>query len=603
MKQAQETRALAVNSRAGAEKLVGYLLDDFYVELAPVGRLELIGEMAKRASAYYQGLPAAMRTAETDANHARALLRLGDVQENEGKAAEADLTYRRSIALIEPVIADGKASDADRLVLADALNGRASAAIAGDDFTAAKKLIDRSVGMASPLALAPGASQAARLSYARARTRAGYIKLRSSNDMDGAVVELNAARAVLSDVAERRASMPVMIAYLKAGQWLQECEARGDSTDYARAEALAQEDLLGIAQVLQRQPNHKQALVMRDAVRFMRGFFAFQQRNAGLALKIFANAAAMQREALRSDPDNQFIVDAVVIDLGWQGRALASLGRPHEVTEIMDEIWSLYKNKAASTYQANNLYTYAYQMATIHAELGERDKIGPMIERFHGYLRLLKSGKNSSEALAISLMGEASEIAVADIAGDTASPQALVQLRQRSEGLLAQSHGVSLFYVQVALLIAHRAAAHQAFAAGDYARAEAESGAALKLHNMDISDVARPVFLAEHALALARLRRLPEARALVKLALDEQRAQIAAGSDDQTLRMELAQSLYVSALTQPTAGMAELKEAAALLDRLPAEMQAYRTVRLWRGRIADEMRLNTRAGLAAGSAS
>lgn len=544
-----------------------------------------------------------MRTAETDANHARALLRLGEVQLTEQKTVDAEQTFKQTIALIEPAIAGDRGGDADRLILADALLGHGNAAIAGGDFTAAKKLIARSVGISSPLALASGATRAARLSYANARTRAGYIKLRAYSDMDGAVIELNAARAVLNDVAERQASMPVMIAYLKAGQWLQETEERGDRTDHARAEAVAQEVLSGIAQVLQQRPNHKQALAMRDAVQFMRGYYALQQRSAGLALNIFAKGVAMQRETLRADPGNQSAVDGMVIDLGWQGRALVSLGRPHEAAQVMGEIWSLYKNKAASVYQTNNLLSFASLMAVIHAELGERDKRGAMIERFHGYAQLLKSGKDSNEALAISVAAEAFDIDVADIAGDAASSQALVQLRQRGEGLLAQSRGVSQFNAQASLLIAHRAAAHQAFADGDYARAEAESGAALKLHGMNTSDVARPVFRSEHAMALARLRRLPEARALVKLALDEQRAQITAGSDDQTLRLELAQSLYASALTQPTAGKAELTEAAALLARLPSAMQDYRTVRLWRGRIADELRLNTRAGLATGAAS
>ena len=53
----------------------------------------------------------------------------------------------------------------------------------------------------------------------------------------------------------------------------------------------------------------------------------------------------------------------------------------------------------------------------------------------------------------------------------------------------------------------------------------------------------------------------------------------------------MAQSLYALAWTRPNGGTIELKEAAALLDALPAAMQPYRTVRLWRERIVQGTRI------------
>ncbi len=64
MKRAQEaeakseqTRLMAEQARGESEKLVVYLLDDFYLELAPVGRLDIVGALAKRALDYYNALP------------------------------------------------------------------------------------------------------------------------------------------------------------------------------------------------------------------------------------------------------------------------------------------------------------------------------------------------------------------------------------------------------------------------------------------------------------------------------------------------------------------------------------------------------------------
>ena len=70
MHQAQKTRAIAEAARSESERLIVYLLDDFYRELEPVGRLEIVGELARRSLAYYDGLPAELRGDETKRNQA-----------------------------------------------------------------------------------------------------------------------------------------------------------------------------------------------------------------------------------------------------------------------------------------------------------------------------------------------------------------------------------------------------------------------------------------------------------------------------------------------------------------------------------------------------
>ena len=59
---AEATGMMAEKARGEAEKLVVFLLDDFQLELAPVGRLDIVAGLAKRAIDYYAGLPDALRT-------------------------------------------------------------------------------------------------------------------------------------------------------------------------------------------------------------------------------------------------------------------------------------------------------------------------------------------------------------------------------------------------------------------------------------------------------------------------------------------------------------------------------------------------------------
>lgn len=599
MKQAQETRVLADSSRNGAETLVGYLLDDFYTELAPTGRLELVGGLASRTVSYYQNLPAALRSSETEANHARALFRLGQVQFGEGKWAAAVKTLDQAYVLLEPVAARDRSNEANQISLANVELVRGRVAYASGDTKIAMTRYLHAVAIATPFALTPKASLAARLVYAGARTWAGHAKLRSGDGV-GAGVELNAARAVLGDVAERQANLPERIAYLQAGQWLHETLARGENKDYVGAEKVAQEILTETQEILQKRPNDRDAIRINHAVNYRRGAFALDQRQTGAALAILTDVVQFAQNMRRSDPGNQNHVDYLAVDLARQAKAFARLGRSSESSIASNTLWALYEQLPPSGYQAGNLFSYARNMATIYAEQGEARSLAGMRERMRTYVQISLKGKEEKHAIAISLEHEASDLAVAAIAGDAkVTPTALADVLRRGEQLLAQSKDKAIEnHVHPALALVLQIQAHLAYAKGDYDQAERSSRDALRLTlQIDATSVDAPKFRMEHALALARLKRLTEATALIKLALDVQRGQIADGADDQMLRFELAQSLYVSALTQPKAGGKELAEAASLIDKLPAALQNYRTIKLWRSRINDEIRLNTRAAL------
>ena len=56
-KETAKTRAISEASRAESEKLVVFILDDFYEEMSPIGRLDVIGGLAKKAAEYYKQLP------------------------------------------------------------------------------------------------------------------------------------------------------------------------------------------------------------------------------------------------------------------------------------------------------------------------------------------------------------------------------------------------------------------------------------------------------------------------------------------------------------------------------------------------------------------
>jgi len=603
MRRAQDTQAQADSARNGAETLVSYLMDDFNTELAPIGRLDLVGELAKRTVDYYNNLPPGLSNTATQANHARALIRLGQVLGNEGKLEQAAKTVDQAIALLEPIVANSNVTETNQLSLANAVTFRGLVYYASGDRVSAKTMYERSVALVAPLALSPKASAAARLEYARSRTNVGFYTIRKGDYSSGAI-ELNAARRVISDATERENNIPMMMVYLQAGQWLQETMGRGAVKDYKGAEVLAQELIDGTNEVLQKRPNHRDALRVRAGVKFMRAFFAFDQGQAGMALSVFNTGVDTYEEARRTDPTRIAPINSLAIHLGFQARALIELGRSKEAKLASERIWTLYESIPSSNDQAYNLYGFSIAIAEVYAELDETQALTAMRRRIHTYGEMFLVGKEASLAQGLALTYKTDELALATITGESSvTADALAAARLRGEQLLAKSKTEeNKRDILNSLSKLQRLQARFAYTKGDYAQALESSNQALaSVLQTNQTALGIATYRIEYALALARLKQLPEASKLIQEVLDVQRSMIANGADSQTLRLELAQSLYVSALTQPKAGGKELAEAATLIAKLPSEMQDYRTVKLWRSRINDEIRLNTRAALGVGA--
>lgn len=600
MKRAQETRILADTSRDGAEKLVGYLLDDFYTQLQPIGRVDMIDGLARRTANYYQNLPDAMRSRETDANYARALLRLGEVIRSEGNLIDAGKVLDQSIALLEPVVAANKSNEANSLVLSEVLLQRGMVAFSTSERTLASKLIDRATLLATPFASAPNASLAARLTYALARTRVGFVKLRNF-DMTGARIDFDAARALLANGAERSANIPAMIAYLDAGRWILETLGRGDVKDYEASDKLAQDIIDGTDEVLKQRPFDKDALRIKLGVYLIEGHFLQDQGLASRSLALWQEGARVASEQLRADPQNSTLTDSMALHVGLSMSAMALLGRPSDAIAESEKVWALYERTPPTAFQAFNLLYGALRIGEVYAELGDTKQVAAMEHRIDQYAQLRTKGLPQQAAQAITLLGQTWSLSLSERLDPTSiSTERLADFIRRDEQLLAQSESQETNnYGHTVQRVLRRIQAHRAYAAGDYQLAETSSRLALDAElQRDFASPDLPVFRMELALALARMKKLPEASALIQEVLKVQRGQIANGADDQILRLELAQSLYVSALTQPGAGSKELAEAATLIAKLPAAIQNYRSVVLWRQRIADEIRLNTRAALA-----
>jgi hypothetical protein len=96
---AKKADAQAQQARGDAEKLVGFLIEDFYAELEPTGRQETITKLADQALKYFDGLPPQLITPQTQIYRGMALLRSGGARlaGDDIKAGSANIAEARAI--------------------------------------------------------------------------------------------------------------------------------------------------------------------------------------------------------------------------------------------------------------------------------------------------------------------------------------------------------------------------------------------------------------------------------------------------------------------------------------------------------------------------
>ena len=583
LRESRETRAIAEATRGDAEKLVGFLLEDFHAELEPVGRLDMIGDLASRTVSYYRSLAPSMRTADTEANRGRALLRLGDVQRAQGRLGESAATLDDSVSALRSLVKQPGASEAVKLTLAEAMYSRGLVAYAAGDQSLAKQLIGDAAAIAKPFLLPGDAARRARRVYATALTRVGYMKMRDL-DHAPAKADMRAALAALRAGGPVERDMRTAVVYSDTAAWLQEELSRFER-DYAGAERVA-EDALGVARsVLAKRPNHVVAMRITERVLFNRAVAAEARGRHAEALAALAQANAMNAAMLRIEPGNQQTIDTKSIKRGAAAESLFALGRPDEAARTSDEGLALYAARAPSAYQSGNLMGNAAFRAYIHAELGETRGRELRLEEMRRHIASSRLTRAASDRRAgVILYGELSALRARLVASEPlATLEIAADLTRRARDLFDRSGGKAGFHYL--LVSAHQLEARIAYANGDYHRAEASSRAALSVARKLEETSMLAELRSAHGLALARLRRSAEARTVLMAAIDEQRALIDSGSDSQLLRLQLAQSLYALAWTQADGRKDALKEAAALIDAMPPAMQRYNTVRLWRDRI------------------
>ncbi|UCG96276.1 MAG: hypothetical protein JSW31_11655 [Burkholderiales bacterium] len=594
---AQQIQQLAETARGESERLIVYLLDDFYRELEPVGRLEIVGDLAKRSLDYYQGLPVELRTADTQRNQALAQARYGAVLRNQGRIVEARQMLDMSIPTLDELRSKGDSSEATAIGLALGLMAQARLDSGGGrDGAETLQRAARAVDVLRAGAEAPGASVALRRAYAAALTQLGFAEQRGGRN-EAALVTLQASLDAYRSIDGLKADNDAAANFGITSGWLMDAlDAAARPADALR---VGEEGRQVASQVLERQPTHMLALRARALLSSNVARVSDNELQQKRRLEASGDAARDWLLLSRIDPTNVINLHNLGVARNHAGNALFDLGRPREaLAAFLENRDALEKVAPRSTMVAGNLAVRLYLAAATAAELGQTTLAdnydSESLKHAVAWRKSFPAGSYEAEffsaafpvfgveyALSVGRLARAREVA-------RGVREELLLVKPGDDPGRRQQHADFLRRLHLAL-------AGVELRSEDFVAAEkqlqlvAEARRSLPAVTMrERRDEAGE--LSMWALALARSGRLDEARPKAARALAVEREVHALKTDDEAHKWNLALALVASAYVDPARSKTLLAEAQAAADSMPAEARALRTGRWIESLIAEARR-------------
>jgi len=574
LERARKADAQAQRARGDAEKLVGFLIEDFYSELEPTGRLETLGKLAQMTVSYYDGLPPELVTPRTRALRAMALVREGSALSSSGDAESAYARFAEAQAVFEQLQAEGDTRDEVAYGLGLALFNQGRGVLLG--LRGTPEQLSRAADLLRPLAYSPEGNRDAKLAYAETLNYLSHTQ-----DKATGVATAEEGRKVLAaigalDLSDLRATSSYAdLADSQSRHLL----ALGRVEE---AKALAREVYALTEKVLVREPGNLHSLDNRYLAANMLSEVAQLQHEDAVAMDFADRAVQAGEDSVRFNPAD---LDTW---LNWI-RGLGSMGRLHwDRGEIGQGIASL---EAALALKDDprapaGLDTLLVQLrGTLAVVQGMRGDAAAA-------RRSLQAGQHDLEARiaqlsaddprrqiladAIERYGNRVTLSLGDPA--TAWANASADLERLDGIAVSKTNAVALSTLETERRDSLGTATRAALALGRGAQAETTARELLatppsRATELDVR-IASNQARAWIAHALVLQGRNEEARTEVAQALEFNRERQRTGASNAFFLLDFAYALYVDALTRPAGTPARdraLAEASQLLEGMPAE--------------------------------
>jgi tetratricopeptide (TPR) repeat protein len=590
---AQETRAMAEQARGESEKLIVYLLDDFYLELEPVGRLDIVAGLAKRALDYYHELPPQLRTAETERNRALALVRYGAALRTQNKLDESDKALSEAIGVLQAMRKNGDQSEISAIGLATALTAKARVLDSQNDLGESGRVAALAPDVLAPLMQSASPSVPLRRAYGSVLLYQGYNQMRRSQE-DDAVRTMEAAKGAYRSIDNLAVGdLAAAAAYTEASAWQVEALQSLGRVDDARR--VGEEAALVAGQVLEKRPGHMPALRSRALISGNLSKTEQDSLNLRKALVLTQSAVRDWQNFLKIDPSNAIAWHNLIANSSDVSQILWKIKGDAEGFEAGRKVLELMRQRPPSAMSAGGAAFISGSMAMGEADLGNRRQAEADLADYRRYLDMATRSLPPDSFSRLAFANFAEFLSHAQLLADEnwkvvhdLTEARLTHIEAMKPGDDGQKRTKN-----VLSLNAHREMALASYRLQAMATAQAEITAAV-----DLRKIVPPRTLDERrdamddqilrAMILAKMGRHTEAQEAIAPALKFHRELQARHHDDLTQRIQLAQALYAKAIAGGGSEAASLKEAAALIDGLPTMMRTLKSTSIIRGDIAEE---------------
>jgi tetratricopeptide (TPR) repeat protein len=589
---------MADASRGEAEKLIVYLLDDFYLELEPVGRLDIVGDLSKRALDYYGALPPELRTAETNRNRALALVRYGLVLRTQSRLDESDKALTEAVDLLGKMHSDGDQSETTAMGLGVGLMAKARLLDSRNHQAEAGKTALQAVEVLKPLLTTPTPSVALRRAYGLCMNYLGYWQMANDQEEAGAKTLLEAREVQRGIDGLKVGDLPSAVAYSEATGWLANALQSLGRHDEARR--IGEEGLAVTGLVLEKRPGHMVAIRARA---LMEGSLAYSEADILHMARAVALTEAQARDweaMVRIDPTNQISLGNMIGAKHTAGNFLLRMGRIRESLDSLRAALALEPRANAASHALRNLFFASGDLANLEVDLGNR-QASEAVRKEHARFATLATRNLPPESFERFLFAELGQgfygyslpVAAADYESVRGMAAASIQ---RIENFMPKDASQELWKNRLSAYT-HLALADALYNLREYEAASREIRTAIEFRKrlpkrtlQDERDAGDELIVA--AMIAARQGNLAEAQRIIEPVVKFHRGLYARGkdNDDLTQHVQLAQALYVSALAAEGRKASQLGEAADILDGLPPAMRGRISIALWRNRIAEEQK-------------
>ena len=588
---AHRAERLAEQTRGHAEQLLSYLTDGFARELESSGRLDVVAELAQREVDYFHALPPAMRGRDTVRNGALALLQYAKAQRTLGDLNAAGGADAEALKLLQELQHGGDTSSATVVALARATQIRARI-LANQGDPDALPTAQRAVEILKPVAESPDASIAAHRAQADVVFFFGYLQAQNQTMNEQAAATLAQAMQLAASLGGRDLSDIDMAAeYAECGTWrIAALIAMGHGQE---ARDVATDSIAVAEKVLALRPGHRIALHSLEVTQSALTELAMTELRPSEALTLGRQGEATAQELVTLDPKNTISFNnlaSVRMDLG---EASWDVGQPRDSLQYYQKAIAdmAHAETAGAEFVLNQLFPLSV-IAGRQADTGDNAAAEASLSRSAKFVAALRKSEAPSSALP--LFGDCNlhigQQAGALWRGDLAATRRLgAEIVPQMKAIKPQG-GFQEFYKFACIFYPDRLKGEAEYLAGDYAAADKSLNEALEARThwpMNTDDTRREQVEVSTvlALALAGEGRTAEARQMIEPIVKFHRELAAHNHGDQQQRFELARTLYAQAVIEPPNRLALLREAAALLDAVPAEMRTLHSVALWRQRI------------------